>query len=179
MLCCRLYAFDVHCNSFFPLFLLLYGTVVCLHGHSALHRMTATNVSLHRLCAAGRHPKKAAVDLAVLQFLLSPVLLWRSFLSAALSNALYIFALGVYNYLNFMGYSALPFLERTEVRRSVLLRSFEELTLCSSRPDSQPCDGLLPSQVFLWPIGGMLLLLPFSVLSGFNPTIFTLSLFFR
>ena len=23
--CCRLYAFDVHCNSYFPLFLLLYG----------------------------------------------------------------------------------------------------------------------------------------------------------
>jgi hypothetical protein len=22
---CRLYAFDVHCNSYFPLFLLLYG----------------------------------------------------------------------------------------------------------------------------------------------------------
>lgn len=23
--CCRMYAFDVHCNSYFPLFLLLYG----------------------------------------------------------------------------------------------------------------------------------------------------------
>jgi UNC-50 family len=22
---CRMYAFDVHCNSYFPLFLLLYG----------------------------------------------------------------------------------------------------------------------------------------------------------
>ncbi|KAG2426398.1 hypothetical protein HYH02_014825 [Chlamydomonas schloesseri] len=101
-----LYAFDVHCNSYFPLFLLLY----------------------------------------VLQFLLSPVLLWRSFVSSALANALYVIALGYYHYMNFLGYSALPFLERTEV--------------------------------FLWPIGAMLLLLPFAVLSGFNPSIFTLSVYF-
>ncbi|KAG2492622.1 hypothetical protein HYH03_009038 [Edaphochlamys debaryana] len=101
-----LYAFDVHCNSYFPLFLLLY----------------------------------------VAQFLLSPLLLWRSFLSSALSCALYVVALGVYHYMNFLGYSALPFLERTEV--------------------------------FLWPIGIMLLLLPFAVLSGFNPSVFTLSVYF-
>ncbi|GFR46252.1 hypothetical protein Agub_g7801 [Astrephomene gubernaculifera] len=101
-----LYAFDVHCNSYFPLFLLLY----------------------------------------VLQFLLSPALLWRSFLSSALSNALYMIAFGVYHYMNFLGYSALPYLERTEV--------------------------------FLWPIGLMLLVLPFSVLSGFNPSIRALSFYF-
>ncbi|PNH03270.1 Protein unc-50 [Tetrabaena socialis] len=103
---CWLYAFDVHCNSYFPLFLLLY----------------------------------------VLQFLLCPVLLWRSYLSSALSNALYVIALSVYHYMNFLGYGSLPFLERTEV--------------------------------FLWPIGVMLLLLPFAVLSGFNPSIFTLSVYF-
>ncbi|GLC41064.1 hypothetical protein PLESTB_000947400 [Pleodorina starrii] len=73
-----LYSFDVHCNSFFPCFLILY----------------------------------------VLQFLLSPVLLWQNSLSSALSNALYVIGLGLYNYLNFLGYSALPFLERTEVRQS-------------------------------------------------------------
>lgn len=56
---------------------------------------------------------------AVLQFLLSPVLLWRSFLSSALANALYVIALGYYHYMNFLGYSALPFLERTEVRGRV------------------------------------------------------------
>eukprot|EP00877_Chromochloris_zofingiensis_P009945 jgi/Chrzof1/5203/Cz15g16070.t1 len=70
-----LYAFDVHCNSYFPLFLLLY----------------------------------------VLQFLLSPVLLWKSLVSTALSCALYAAALSLYHYLNFLGYSALPFLERTQV----------------------------------------------------------------
>jgi hypothetical protein len=52
---------------------------------------------------------------AVLQFLLSPLLLWRSFMSTALANAVYAAALCHYHYLNFLGYSALPFLERTEV----------------------------------------------------------------
>ena len=52
----------------------------------------------------------------MLQFLLSPLLLWRGFLSALLSNALYAAALGYYHYLNFLGYSALPFLDHTEVR---------------------------------------------------------------
>nr|BBC28483.1 uncharacterized conserved protein [Eudorina sp. NIES-3984] len=103
---CRLYAFDVHCNSYFPFFLVLY----------------------------------------VLQFVLSPLLLWQSSLSAALSNALYVVGLGLYNYMNFLGYSSLPFLERTEV--------------------------------FLWPIGVILLLLPFAVLSGFNPSKFTLGIYF-
>nr|BCL66126.1 uncharacterized conserved protein [Volvox africanus] len=102
-----LYAFDVHCNSFFPFFLLAY----------------------------------------VLQFLLSPVLLWPSALSSALSNGLYVVALGIYNYMNFLGYSALPFVDRTEV--------------------------------FLWPVGVMLLLLPFAVLTGFNPSRFVLNMYFR
>jgi hypothetical protein len=51
----------------------------------------------------------------VLQFLVSPLLLWKSFLSATISCALYAVALSYYHYLNFLGYSALPFLERTEV----------------------------------------------------------------
>lgn len=70
-----MYAFDVHCNSYFPLFLLLY----------------------------------------VLQFLLSPLLLWRGFVATLLSNGLYVLGLSYYHYLNFLGYSALPFLDRTEV----------------------------------------------------------------
>ena len=52
---------------------------------------------------------------AVVQFFMSPLLLWKSFFAAALSNALYAVALGYYHYLNFLGYSALPFLEHTEV----------------------------------------------------------------
>jgi hypothetical protein len=53
---------------------------------------------------------------AVVQFFLSPLLVWKSFMSTALSVALYAGALGHYHYMNFLGYSALPFLERTEVR---------------------------------------------------------------
>lgn len=70
-----LYAFDVHCNSFLPLFLLLY----------------------------------------VVQFLLSPLLLWNGYIPTLLSISLYTAALSYYHYLNWLGYSALPILERTEV----------------------------------------------------------------
>mmetsp|Transcript_3834 Transcript_3834/g.10865 ORF Transcript_3834/g.10865 Transcript_3834/m.10865 type:complete len:254 (+) Transcript_3834:316-1077(+) len=101
-----LYAFDVHCNSYFPLFILLY----------------------------------------VVQFLLSPFLLWNSFLPSVVSSLLYAFALVVYHYLNFLGYSALPFLEHTEV--------------------------------FLWPVGIILFMMPLAILSSFNPTRFTLNIYF-
>lgn len=83
---------------------------------------------------------------AVLQFLLSPLLLWRSFMSTALANALYAAALCHYHYLNFLGYSALPFLERTEVsggstrrrssctsRRVAAAEEEEDATCCQHR----------------------------------------------
>ncbi|BDA48495.1 Protein unc-50 homolog [Coccomyxa sp. Obi] len=101
-----MYAFDVHCNSYFPLFLLLY----------------------------------------VLQYFLCPLLLWHSFFSAVLSNLLYMVALSYYHYLSFLGYSALPFLEHTEV--------------------------------FLWPVAAIILIVPFTTLTGFNPTRFTLNIYF-
>ncbi|GBG69378.1 hypothetical protein CBR_g4071 [Chara braunii] len=71
--CCRLYAFDVHCNSFFPLFIQLY----------------------------------------VLQYFLSPLLLAPGFIPALLSNLLYATAFCYYHYVSFLGYDVLPFLERT------------------------------------------------------------------
>merc|ERR1712087_240319 len=70
-----LYAFDVHCNSYFPVFLALY----------------------------------------VAQYLLSPLLLQRTFISSLLSIALYGFSLSYYHYMNFLGYSALPFLDQTDL----------------------------------------------------------------
>mmetsp|Transcript_6674 Transcript_6674/g.16990 ORF Transcript_6674/g.16990 Transcript_6674/m.16990 type:complete len:94 (-) Transcript_6674:68-349(-) len=51
---------------------------------------------------------------AVLQFLISPLLLSSSFISSLASNLLYAVSLSYYHYMNFLGYSALPFLERTE-----------------------------------------------------------------
>lgn len=52
---------------------------------------------------------------AVLQFIASPILLWNSFLASIMSNFLYAAAFGYYHYLSFLGYSALPFLDHTEV----------------------------------------------------------------
>ena len=102
-----MYAFDVQCNSFFPLFLLLH----------------------------------------VVQFMLVPVLLSSSVLGPILSSALYAVALSYYQYLNFLGYSALPFLEGTEM--------------------------------FLWPVGLILMSIPFAIFFGFNPTSFALKWYFR
>ncbi|TMW59452.1 hypothetical protein Poli38472_004521 [Pythium oligandrum] len=68
------YAFDIHCNAFFVLFLFLY----------------------------------------VLQFLLAPVLASTSIFALVLSNLLYSIGWGLYIYISFLGYLALPFLNRTE-----------------------------------------------------------------
>ena len=48
------------------------------------------------------------------QYFLTPILLWRSFVGGLLSSLLYIFSFGYYHYMNFLGYSALPFLDHTE-----------------------------------------------------------------
>jgi len=69
------YAFDIHCNSFFPLFLLLY----------------------------------------VLHYFFLPFLVQSSSLATILGNALYATALCYYLYITSLGYSALPFLEHTEL----------------------------------------------------------------
>jgi len=51
----------------------------------------------------------------VLQFFLSPLLLWQGAAPAVFANALYGAAFCWYHYMTFLGYSALPFLEHTEV----------------------------------------------------------------
>ncbi|GLE06363.1 hypothetical protein PINS_up015610 [Pythium insidiosum] len=68
------YAFDIHCNSFFVLFLFLY----------------------------------------VVQFLLVPIIAYESFMALVLANSLYALAWGLYVYITFLGYMALPFLHKTE-----------------------------------------------------------------
>jgi len=70
-----MYAFDIHCNSFFPLFLVLY----------------------------------------VLHYFLLPFLIQESFVATLVGNLLYAIALCYYSYITSLGYSTLPFLERTEV----------------------------------------------------------------
>ncbi|KAG6547553.1 hypothetical protein Mapa_011001 [Marchantia paleacea] len=102
-----LYAFDIHCNAYFPVFVILY----------------------------------------VLQYFLSPLLLAHGFIPTLLSNLLYVVALCYYHYLNFLGYNVLPFLEKTTF--------------------------------FLYPVALLIILFPFSVLAGFNPTRFALGFYFR
>jgi hypothetical protein len=70
-----LYAFDIHCNSFFPFFLILY----------------------------------------VLHYFFLPFLLQPSFSATVVSAVFYLAAYGYYAYITSLGYSALPFLEKTEV----------------------------------------------------------------
>jgi len=70
-----MYAFDIHCNSFFPLFLVLY----------------------------------------VIHYFFLPFLIQPTLAAAVVSNVLYAVALCYYSYITSLGYSTLPFLERTEV----------------------------------------------------------------
>merc|ERR1719277_1200607 len=70
-----MYAFDIHCNSFFPLFLVLY----------------------------------------VIHYFLLPFLIQPTLAATVISNLLYAVALCYYSYITSLGYSTLPFLERTEV----------------------------------------------------------------
>lgn len=70
-----MYAFDIHCNSFFPLFLVLY----------------------------------------VVHYFLLPILVNPTFTAAVVGNSLYALALCYYLFITSLGYSMLPFLERTEV----------------------------------------------------------------
>lgn len=70
-----MYAFDIHCNSFCPVFMVLY-----------------------------------VVHFFLLPFLIQPIM------SATIcSNVLYFVAWCYYSYITSLGYSTLPFLERTEV----------------------------------------------------------------
>lgn len=101
-----LYAFDVHCNSFFPLFVALY----------------------------------------VIQYFVSPLLVAQGIVPVLLSNLLFMVAFSYYHYLNFLGYDVLPFLDKTTF--------------------------------FLYPIGFIIILFPFLVLAGFNPTRYVLSFYY-
>ena len=72
-------------------------------------------------------------------------MLWI-WLPALLANVLYGVGLSYYHYINFLGYSTLPFLERTEF--------------------------------FLYPIGLIIVTMPLAIMTGFNPSRFTLRIYF-
>ena len=128
----RLYAFDVHCNAYFPLFILLYGahkralSSASAECSAALPPRTLYTILLSTrptLCFKSYSSVRRALCAllsAVAQFLLSPLLLWRSFVATLLSNALYGAAFSYYHYITFLGYSSLPFLSDTVVRALII-----------------------------------------------------------
>lgn len=81
-----LYAFDVHCNAFFPLFVLLY--VVQFYLRSA--------------CSSCRSAPPLGTDFLCC---CSPLLLSHSFLATFIANTLYAAAFAYYHYVSFLGYS--------------------------------------------------------------------------
>lgn len=96
-------------NSLLHLLLCWQTTHACMNKHDNTYTLTRVNDRIVR---------------AVLQLFLSPLLLWHSFLANTLSVALYATAMAYYHYMNFLGYSALPFLEHTEVRGHSFCRCF-------------------------------------------------------
>ena len=106
-----LYAFDVHCNAFVPLFVLLCKLSLLfvyylwyfdchLYSSKMLLIIYIFNLFLH---ADG------------VQLFLLPVVLGPSLLSLGVSNTLFALAFGWYFYITHLGYRALPFLSNTEV----------------------------------------------------------------
>ncbi|EJK64009.1 hypothetical protein THAOC_15303 [Thalassiosira oceanica] len=94
-----LYAFDVHCNAFVPLFVLLCKWRRIL----VVRTLLTTDVSSNLLHVDG------------IQFFLLPLVLGTSLLSLGISNTLYAIAFGWYFYIFHLGFRALPFLSNTEV----------------------------------------------------------------
>jgi UNC-50 family len=103
-----LYAFDIHCNSFFPVFVLLckwscgldcIGLLLSLFAHLT----SSTICELPDLCAD------------VVQFFLIPVVLGEGLVPMIIANSLYAAALSWYWYITHLGYRTLPFLSNTEV----------------------------------------------------------------
>ncbi|CAK8992626.1 unnamed protein product [Durusdinium trenchii] len=99
-----MYAFDIHCNSFFPFFLVLY----------------------------------------VFHYFLLPFLSQTTWLAAIFSNILYGVAACYYLYIMSLGYSTLPFLERTEVilyPAGVVVLLALLLSLCRDQIDALETSG--------------------------------------
>ena len=118
------------------------GTLARISRHCTSNNSAAAFVDLP---ACGTLFQRQAADTcldlapAVVQFIASPVLLHRNFLSTVLANGLYGIALSYYHYLNFLGYSALPFLQHTEVRRCTVLCCFRTYSIPSCATCAMGC----------------------------------------
>lgn len=93
---CRLYTFDVHCNSFFPMFVLLYGKSIFKH---------LPQLSNQDLCRKEIYDLRVSSCVAaVVHYFLSPLLIAHGFIPLLLSNLLFMVGASYYHYLNFLGY---------------------------------------------------------------------------
>ena len=118
-----LYAFDIHCNSFFPLFIVLckyscvlwklsksiiFGTIVrsIIVAHSTFVRCIL-GFSLIFTCIS------LFVDVA--QFFTLPITLGEGYIPLIIANTLYAVGFCWYWYITHLGYRALPFLSHTEI----------------------------------------------------------------
>ena len=87
-----LYAFDVHCNAFVPLFVLLCECIWKAGGMLSKPVHTRANLAMHHLVSDG------------VQFFLLPIVLGTSLLSLGVSNTLFAVAFGWYFYITHLGY---------------------------------------------------------------------------
>lgn len=123
-----LYAFDIHCNAFFPVFVLLCKWVLdpSLFGHIYVRGFTTRKFYFANsmLGITRRCPRFLSVSVSSrqfmrridgLQFFLLPLVLGKSLLAFLVSNTLYAASFAWYWYITHLGYRALPFLSQTEV----------------------------------------------------------------
>lgn len=101
-----LYAFDIHCNAFFPVFVLL-----C----KWLQREDAYTTNNELLTVQVTNSVAFSPVADVIQFFLLPLVLGTSLFALIISNTLYAAAFSWYWYITHLGYRALPFLSQTEV----------------------------------------------------------------
>lgn len=101
-----LYAFDVHCNAFVPLFVLLCELLLFL---CTVRKFSSSAIFLVI------HLIISTTFTDGIQLFLLPLVLGPTLLSLGVSNTLFSLAFGWYFYITHLGYRALPFLANTEV----------------------------------------------------------------
>ncbi len=209
----RLYAFDVHCNSYFPLFLILYGEC---GGAALLCRCAAVPLQGAASCFTGaarvfarRHPQHALILTPLPLLPPSPCAqccssccrrcccgaascprrwpTWCTVPRCATTTTSTSWATARCPSWSAPRCDCLAMLCRPSSWGAVQLGRGAPglpgagLARCARPPADLPTQlRAVPAapQVFLWPIGLIFLVMPFSILAGFNPARFTLSIYF-
>ena len=112
-----LYAFDIHCNAFFPLFCLLCEFLLLLFLLYAWSICSRVRVCAPPFRPFSTHTMTCCILMPtdVAQFFLLPLVLGQTLFALLLSNTLYAAAFSWYWYITHLGYRSLPFLSNTEI----------------------------------------------------------------